>query len=270
MSSRFLKDYRSPYHDEPRPQFIYIDYELENNDTLLSLSIKFGVSIGDLKRINVIQNDRELSALKLIRIPIKPNSIHTETFKDRIKYSDQVVTRLNTSLPYSNLEIDYFSDNGSANVNSDDDKSQTDETVTTANLIGLDSHGTLIAQTDFIDEDPTISLLNNTNDQPKIHKSKQAKEVKKLLKQFDNNLESLKTQNNELYKQTELLVPIQTCSYIVESRNSLLVQKKKGILNFNLRDTLILACIIVVLAPLLFLIYRYTYIKEHTELQQQP
>jgi hypothetical protein len=64
---------------QPDQRFIYIDYALTSDETTLqSVSMKFAVPIQDLRRINCLQNDRDMFALKTLKIPIKPNSVLAE------------------------------------------------------------------------------------------------------------------------------------------------------------------------------------------------
>ena len=83
-------------------------------------------------------------------------------------------------------------------------------------------------------------------------------------------MESLKTQNNEILsnviKSQESddgkLIPISNISYYVENRsnnkmNGSLFSSKKSLINLNVRDTLIIACIVIVLFPLGIILYRF-------------
>jgi hypothetical protein len=288
MSSRLKSKERvNPYSDNPievPSQFIYIEYPLDPAvDSLHTLSMRFGVSITDLKRINSLQNDRDVYALKTVKIPVKPNSIHTEKYAGQLKYSDQIVSRLATGALF-NQDLDYQSNAGSnLDSNDDEDKSTGEDVVY---MVDRARDGNLIAETEFIDDAPTTSLLLNDGlssninmysdvlTQPRNSTTKQAREAKKYLKKFDNKLESLKNQNNELLnvmKNSEQLVPIQTCSYLVERQQFHADDKQRsGLFNLNVRDTLILACIVVVLAPLLFIVYRYIWITEHTGNSLKP
>lgn len=254
-------------------QFIYIEYELDpTKDSLHTLSMQFGVSISDLKRINSLINDRDIYALKTVKIPVKPNSIHTEKYSSQLKYSDQIVTRLTTS---TNQDVG-GDDNTSV---SNDEEEKMSATPSDEDLVHVDrtSDGKLIVETELLidddddmDNDTRIPLLGHNDPPARVHHSREKtrnyKEVKKYLKKFDNKLDVLKSQNNELLiKNNEQLVPIQTCSYRVERQQQALTsRRKKGLVNMNVRDTMILACIVVVLAPLVFLFYRYIYITEHT------
>jgi hypothetical protein len=285
MSSRLKSKERtnvySDYPVESPSLFIYIEYPLDPSvDSLHTLSMRFGVSITDLKRINSLQNDRDVYALKTVKIPVKPNSIHTEKYANQLKYSDQIVSRLATGT-LLNQDLDYQSNPGSnVDSNDDEDKSAGED------IVDRNRDGHLIAETEFMDDRSTAPLLNSNNDglssnidmysdvllQPKS--SSATKQAKKYLKKFDNKLESLKNQNNELLsvmKNSEQLVPIQTCSYLVERQQFQTdVKQRSGLFNLNVRDTLILACIVVVLAPLLFIVYRYIWIKEHTGNSLKP
>lgn len=294
MTSRLAtKEFKTPFVDTSQNdsyQFIYIDYALEGDTTLHSISMNFGVPVSDLKRINCLQNDRDIFALKSLKIPIKPNSVLSEKYADKLKYSDVSVTRLNTNIK----GIDAIDD---VKVNSEDDHSVDDDSdiksVTSnptepdldANIKNYNNAETSfngITSTVYINDDDvnefetdatTLLLSENSiqnNSKNKSGINKQSREAKKYFKKLDNNLESLKTQNNEILsnviKSQESddgkLIPISNISYYVENRsnnkmNGSLFSSKKSLINLNVRDTLIIACIVIVLFPLGIILYRF-------------
>ena len=179
----------------------------------------------------------------------------------------------------------------SSNVDSSNDD---EERSTNEDIIYIVDHSAstldhLMAQTEFMEDAGSTSrtsLLHANETRTSINltdggsgaiksKAKQSKEAKKYLRKLDSNLESLKTQNNELLSViknsgvVEQLVPIQTCSYLVETRYNEKLSAK-GLFSMNARDTIILACIVVVVVPLMFIVYRYIYIAEHTGLDIKP
>jgi LysM repeat protein len=82
-------------------QFIYIEIPVNKEDTLIVLSMKYNVSVPELKRLNSLLNDRDIFALNLIKIPIKPNSIFFHQFNDQLKYGEPNMTRLTNRLDSS-------------------------------------------------------------------------------------------------------------------------------------------------------------------------
>lgn len=171
FSNQYLKTMSSRLRPKERleettqfAQFIYIDYLLMKDDTLLSLSMKFGVSISDLKRLNVLQNDRDIYALKTLKIPIKQNSIHSERYAGQLKYSDTSVTRLNSNDRFDfEIENEAKSDDESAN-------SQTSDFIEIKSIGNMDEYSA------------TAPLLSDPVEHNKPVDNKQAKEAKNSLR----------------------------------------------------------------------------------------
>lgn len=269
---RNVTSYSDDITESSFSQLMYIDYNLNEDETLHTLSMKFGVSIPDLKRINSLQNDRDIYALKLVKIPIKANSIHSEKYANQLKYASSQISRLTIN--------GLLNDNSEATNNispeSEDDKSLEDFNT----IAAFSQNGDVTQQSDFnathqdYDSDKyksTTSLLRDQGTElTKASKSNnQAKEAKRFFKKLDNNLESLKNQNNELVTvvkgaqdtDVEQLVHLSNSEYSVEKRCS--KKGKNGLFTPNVRDILVLACVVVVLLPLIIFVYRFLYIKEH-------
>jgi LysM repeat protein len=270
MTSRLnSKERKSPVSDSYQQQgkFVYIDFALNGQDSLHSLSMKFSVNVSELKRINCLTNDRDIFALKTLKIPIKPFSLLSQQYSDQLKYTDSNLTRLNTNT----LDFDYetratspneseneFSDTGNNRVSL---RSKDDDHVNTY-LVGKSQNGQLLAETEFfkaIDDESPLLQENGLNDIDLNHKAnryKQSKEARRYFKKMDNNLETLRHQNSELttnVTKNEQLIPISDMSYSVESSG----MGKISNLNLNVRDLLIFACLIVVIFPLVFYIYEF-------------
>jgi hypothetical protein len=264
MSSRLQSRYanESTYYKETSfNKFCYIDYDLTADgaeNSLHSLSMKFGVSVTDLKRINNLQNDREIFALKAIRIPIKPNSLLSEQYANKLKYTDQVISRLSSA-----TNADIYNQEGGENQN-DETTSNEDPTETEnkeSNL--MNSSDELITNVDHVEDDQR-PLLAVTSKQD----LKQVKEAKRFFKKFDTNLNALKHQNNEILTNVipnvNNLIPMHHMAYSITSSRSN-SSKNFFFINFNVRDSLIIACCIIVLFPLGFLIYELYY-NDHKSL----
>ena len=52
--------------------------EIQPNETLTSVSLKYNVATSELKRVNNLLTENEFFALKRIKIPVKPSSLLTE------------------------------------------------------------------------------------------------------------------------------------------------------------------------------------------------
>jgi LysM repeat protein len=270
---------------QQQQQLFFIELSVNPNETLQSISMKFGTTVADLKRINSLLNERDMYALKFIKVPIKPHSILAQKYANQLKQAEANLSRLNTIGRVNlNTEIETLED--TSNINSDDEvKSIENETtnLTDCNLAG----GVSIAQTNFItkeneqDDDINAPLLQShihiseesgtTVNKPK---TAQTKEAKRYLKRLDNKLENLKSQNNELYSKavkqlpesmsiSDELIPISNISYLVESRESKNATGLIGALNMNTWQVLIIACIIVVLIPLAIIAYNFIYYNDH-------
>lgn len=221
-------------------QFVYIEYEIDSaNDTLQTLSIRFAVSISDLKRFNSIQNDRDIYALKFVKIPIRPNSYQSELYASQLKYSDTILTRL------TNGDFEPLVLTDVESVNGDEISSQE-------------------PNSDTNDDQESARLLADSRP------SRQAKEARNYFKKLDNKLESLITQNQEIISEVknkhgaeaERLVPISNISYSVESRSRNLTNKN-SFFNFSVREILIIALLFVIIIPLVISIYRLIYISDN-------
>lgn len=257
-------------------RFIYIDYELDTSrhDTLHTISMKFGVSITDLKRLNNLQNDRDIYALKFIKIPIKPNSYQSELYASQLKYSDTVLTRLANG----DFEpIDLVADQDS------EEEHQHKLTATTSssnqqNLIDLNENNSSESA------EETSKLLGNTEKNSEgggggggggVGGNEQVKEARRFFRKFDNKLDVLISQNQEIINEVkskhgegdgnERLVPISNISYMVETRgrgdNN--TNYSSSLFSINTRELLAIAICVVVVFPLIIFFYRYLYISEH-------
>ena len=85
--------FEEPMHSRSE-QFAYIEVNINTDDTLLSLSMKFNCTIPDLKRLNSLQNDRDMFALNSLKIPIKKHSSLAQKYENQLKYGDPNLSRL--------------------------------------------------------------------------------------------------------------------------------------------------------------------------------
>jgi len=151
---------------QPADQTIQCD--IQPNDTLLSLSLKYNVPLAELKRVNNILSDQGFYALKRIKIPVRPHSfllpdVHdcrgsnnngwVVESKDSPTFSSNLSSRVSTgySSPYSELGEEMEAGAGD-----------------------LD----------------TLNLM--------FHESKDKKKVKRLLKDMDKDLNRIREKQSEL------------------------------------------------------------------------
>ena len=309
MASRLsIKEFRSPFgngdggpyaetsfgqQQASANAFMYIEHPVNDQVSLQIISMKFGVSIIDLKRINSLQNDRDLYALKSLKVPIKAHSLLAEQYAAKLKYSDQTLTRLieNTPLVAYQIEQQVSSQSSSSLKNSsdeDDAHSRADAT----SLIDMQPMDTSLSilpasimnETHLSSSDPmsygassavgsstSLLLLTNIDNTPATHQlssnKSQLKEAKRFFQKMDTNLDALKSQNSEILsnvaKSVDDHLVTMPSSYTIETDGRAplaaavaAAEKRAMLMNLNLRDTLMLACLIVVFFPLVFLIYR--------------
>lgn len=240
----------------PQPSsFIYIDYVLDTQtDTLHTISMRFGVSIGDLKRLNSLQNDRDIFALKFVKIPIKPNSYQSELYASQLKYSDTILTRLSNG----DFEPLVFEPTSTTVVVDSDDEPRLP--ANSQPLIDLGHNDS--------SSEETSRLLTSSNNP--VSPSDQAREARKFLRKFDNQVDALISQNQEIITEVQSKhepVAISNISYMVESRSrqSLSPSSSTSIFGMNVREIFVIGLIIVVVFPLIFLLYRYVYLSEHDQ-----
>lgn len=239
-------------------QFIYIEIPVNKDDNLILISMKFGVTIPELKRINSLQNERDIYALSFIKIPIKPNSIFYHEYQSQLKYGDPNMTRLSNRLD-SSLERELAD---SKLLNSDDADYEEEDYETDLNelnqtkLVNFEN-GKAIYETEFTEENDTTALLGNNSDQQQVKSNlPQVKEAKNFFKKLDNNFESLKNQNKELVQKrsasSEQLIPISNLNFSIENTAA----RQANYFN-NMPDIIIFAVFFMILFPIVIIIYRY-------------
>lgn len=236
-------------------QYLYIDYNLKEDETLHTISMKFAISIADLKRINNLQNDRDIYALKYLKIPIKPNSFYSEKYASQLKIADYPITRLNSNNILSiNLETN--------SVESEDDKSSED--LNQANNQNDKDELEIAANDEINSTSLKMPLLNEPGfvNEQSAKQSNQARKAKKYLKNVDHKIESLKNLNDQLLNsvQDQNLIQVPNATYYREKSSDL---RAKGFFSLNVRDILVIAVVIVILLPLSIFFYRILYLKEH-------
>lgn len=102
------------------------------------------------------------------------------------------------------------------------------------------------------------SLLTESN-LDTIHNEKSTtnnKDAKRFFKKKDKELNSLKTQSNEINSSLSKKQLIPISNYSIESRSNNLNWSSSF---FNGRDVLVIACFIVILIPLIIFVYEFYY-----------
>ncbi|KAJ8673727.1 hypothetical protein QAD02_004989 [Eretmocerus hayati] len=65
-----------------------IKVEIQSEDTLQALALRYGCNIAELKRINNIHKDNEIHAHQFIKVPVQPYSLLTETINQTSESGD--------------------------------------------------------------------------------------------------------------------------------------------------------------------------------------
>lgn len=81
---------RRIYSDIPRPVIDFVEWTVNQGDTLESLSLKSGCTVSQIKRINNLFTEQDFYALKAIRIPIKKYGILSEILVNTSNAEDQL------------------------------------------------------------------------------------------------------------------------------------------------------------------------------------
>lgn len=256
--------------------FAYIEVPITKDDTLLALSVKFNCTLIDLKRLNSLQNDREMYALNSFKIPIKKHSILAQEYETQLKYGEINFSRLKTNtVSDPKLENDVY-------VNSEDTEDDNEEILSnkkfslerearpsnnSASRINLEEY-------DKVDEyefSEKSNLMNTGLGFEKFYdakknmnmKNKQSKDAKRFLKIKDKEVSSLIHKNDKIINNIkssningEQLIPISNFS-IESDRTRVNINSTY----FNVRDAILLACFIIIIIPLAIFIYR-SYFEE--------
>ncbi|XP_055707589.1 uncharacterized protein LOC129804364 [Phlebotomus papatasi] len=61
------------------PQIATLEAQVQENDTLQAIALRFNCPLSELKRLNKIERDNEIFARSVIRIPLTPHSVLLET-----------------------------------------------------------------------------------------------------------------------------------------------------------------------------------------------
>lgn len=222
----------------------FIKVDIDKNDTLLSLSMKYNCTIIDIKRLNSLQNDRDMYALNNLKIPIKKHSSLAAKYESKLEYCDINFTRLTT-----NAALDHNIEKEINSVYSDSDDAQsTIEPSSSTNQNDMEIYEEL---NNYTDNSPLISNIETIHNETSKTNNKDAK---RFFKKKDKELNSLKTQSNDLSKKSEQLIPIS--NYSIESKSNSLNWSNNF---FNGRDVIVIACFIVILIPLIIFIYEFYY-----------
>jgi hypothetical protein len=137
MSSRIRTYEAKPSSPSSVEQFAYIEINISKEETLLSLSMKFNTTVADLKRLNSLQNDRDVYALSSVKIPIKLHSILAQQYESQLKYGDANQTRLSSNMRLDSSVERELADKRILNEKSEDDEDddQNDPNIISSNNI---------------------------------------------------------------------------------------------------------------------------------------
>ncbi|KAL7298288.1 hypothetical protein TKK_0008639 [Trichogramma kaykai] len=94
-----LKVRKNP--SEPRKVEVII-VQVQTDDTLQALALKYRCTVSELKRINKIHNDNEIHARQSIKVPVQPFSLLTETVGKNIPNNGM---ELNSTVLNTNVEL---------------------------------------------------------------------------------------------------------------------------------------------------------------------
>jgi len=187
-----------------------MEYVIQPDDTLMSISFKYNVHMAELKRVNMIISNTEFFALKKLKIPVHPTSLLTEI--------------LPGDPP---LEQGIFQNNNGWKV---ENKEETPNKSMVSN-ISLTSPEPTSPGSEADSEGPTSPRMEGSKC------NKQKKKVKKMLKDVDKDL------NNIRIKQAELDDWIRSSEAVEQANNISSNRVSKKELQESTYSTFKLACL---------------------------
>ncbi|GAB0089940.1 lysM and putative peptidoglycan-binding domain-containing protein 3 [Sergentomyia squamirostris] len=85
-----------PMHRVRTPHIETLEAQIQENDTLQAIALRFNCPLSDLKRINKIEKDNEIFARSILRIPVTPHTVLLETLPGVHKSGASSPTKVNS------------------------------------------------------------------------------------------------------------------------------------------------------------------------------
>uniref|UniRef100_A0A1L8D9S6 Putative conserved plasma membrane protein n=1 Tax=Nyssomyia neivai TaxID=330878 RepID=A0A1L8D9S6_9DIPT len=73
------RDTELPMRRVRSPQVPTIEAQIQENDTLQAIALRFNCQVSELKRLNKIERENEIFARSIIRVPLTPHTVLLET-----------------------------------------------------------------------------------------------------------------------------------------------------------------------------------------------
>jgi len=80
----------------------YIDYEIQPNDTLASIALRYHCSVAKIKQINHMISEQDFYGLRVIKVPINKYGVLTDIFKHQQNTKTQLTVNIGISQHMSN------------------------------------------------------------------------------------------------------------------------------------------------------------------------
>ena len=127
VHNRSSPEKRKIYSDHVKlNKFDLIEKRIEDGDTLQSLSLKYGVTVFQLKRANNMIADQEFYGLQIIKIPVLKHGIHSKSAEDLLVSFDDGANSSNSTQDSSILPKSKPRAKRLSSLNSDQDMNNPD------------------------------------------------------------------------------------------------------------------------------------------------
>ena len=205
----------------------FIDLPIEKTDTLQGLSLKYGCTVSQIKRLNNLAVDRDLYALNTCKIPIKEYSVQSTLYEkdlQRVRINDLFWLN-NKKLAGNDLQTDVYA------------TSDSDETANTTTVV-----------VDGDDDDKKPLLEDN------IPTSKNAKALTReallFFKNIDKDLETIRASTNQQKIMLETTVLNDGSDMLDHAQN---IQPDSSLC--NCKEVTIIGFIVLIVIPLVIFVY---------------
>ena len=193
----------------------FIEIPIEKTDTLQGLSLKFGCTISQIKRLNNLAIDRDLFALSLCKIPIVEHSSQSALYEKELKrvHINDIFWLNNNRKPSDNVEEpEVYANSDSDTMTNDDQK----------------------------------PLLENSSDNAKLQKL----EAILFFKNIDKDSEAIKENTNQF-----ILEAMPSIKLNNDDQSNILAPNQPDSSLCNYKEFLIIAFIVLIVIPGVVFIY---------------
>jgi LysM repeat protein len=204
----------------------FIDLPIEKTDTLQGLSLKYGCTVSQIKRLNNLAVDRDLYALSKCKIPIKEYSVQSTLYEKDLQrvHINDLFWLNNKKLVDNDLQTEVYA------------TSDSDETA----------HTTTVVVDDDDDKKPLLEDNIPTSKNGKVQK----REALLFFKNIDKDLETIRASTNQQKIMLETTVLNDGSDMLEHAQN---IQPDSSLC--NCKEVTIIGFIVLIVIPLVIFVY---------------